>query len=313
MYMRDLRLTYIQGFEGRPVRTRTHLDGLVELIKAAGGLESMEFTPATRRHVYLWVCRSARSVNTKVFRTCLAAAITMNSKILLDSNLSADLASYFGISNSTTTCLIKTFEARLFNFTGSPLSTCAAHVLWGLRNLTILVDAYHAGTEIPDTPNPFDTQFTDCVEVLERLVHRLWYSEDPKNEQHAIFRTFGWTCCIYIYCTLRELPPELGMNAMLASRIRACLESTNDLNVLLATFQDLCLWVLFMCGRVADPRDRPFFAHQATKILVIRKIERRNEILSAADGFLWPERGVESPVTPGQVSDMSDVSMSDDG
>jgi hypothetical protein len=50
---------------------------------------------------------------------------------------------------------------------------------------------------------------------------------------------------------------------------------------------------MFICGRVADARDRPFFAQQATKILMVRKVENKTSILVAAEGFLWPERLVD--------------------
>jgi hypothetical protein len=206
---------------------------------------------------------------------------------------------------------VRTFETRLFNFTNSPLSLCAANVLWGLRNISLLLEAIHEGTEIVDTASAEDIQFTDRVEALERLVHRLWYVEDADAEQHVIFRTFGRACLIYIYCTLRELPSELGMNAMLAGRIKSHLEACNDLNVLLATFQDLFLWQMFICGRVADARDRTFFAQQATKILLIRKTENQDEILVAAEGFLWPERETVVPTRSAFVEDVTDTVMSD--
>jgi len=178
----------------------------------------------------------------------------------------------------------------LYNFTNSQLSDQAANILWGLRNLSEILEAIHEGTESPDTVLASDTQFTDRVEVLERLVHQLWYVDDPAEPQHAIFRTFGWACLIYIYTTLRELPKQLGMNAMLAARIKSALETSSDVNVLLATFQDLLLWQMFICGRVADARDRPFFAQQATKILMVRKLEDQTDIVIASEGFLWPER-----------------------
>ena len=101
------------------------------------------------------------------------------------------------------------------------------------------------------------------------------------------------------------------MNAMLAGRIRSALESRHDLNVLLATFQDLFLWQMFVVGRVADARDRAFFAQQATKILLIRKIDNQEEILGAAEGFLWPEREVVTPVQAAFVEDVTDLTMSD--
>ena len=219
----------------------------------------------------------------------------MNSKPILAPTLLSDLQTYFGPASPETASYVKTFGTRLYNFTGSHLSDQAANVLWGLRNVSATLEAIHDGLESADAP-PEELQFSDRVEVLERRVHHLWYAEDPENQQHAIFRTFGWACLIYIYCTLRELPPELGMNAMLAGRIKSALEESQDLNVLLATFHDLMLWVMFICGRVADARDRPFFASQATKLLLIQKVEKPVDIIIASEGFLWPERQPGLPV-----------------
>jgi hypothetical protein len=219
----------------------------------------------------------------------------MNSKPILAPTLLSDLQTYFGPASPETASYVKTFGIRLYNFTGSHLSDQAANVLWGLRNLSATLEAIHDGLESADAP-PEELQFSDRVEVLERRVHDLWYVEVPENEQHAIFRTFGWACLIYIYCTLRELPPELGMNAMLTGRIKSTLEESQDLNVLLATFRDLMLWIMFICGRVADARDRPFFASQATKLLLIQKVEKPVDVIIASEGFLWPERQPGLPV-----------------
>lgn len=202
----------------------------------------------------------------------------------------SDPERYFRKPSVATASHAKEFGTRLYNFSGSELSDQAAIVLYGLRNISEILEAIRNRTERIDTPSATDIQFTDRVEVLERLVHPLWYVEDPASPQHPIFRTFGWTCCIYIYETLRELPKELGMNTMLANRVKVALESCPDLTILLATFQDLLLWEMFICGRVADFRDRPFFAQQATRILLIRKIENPNEIMAAAGAFLFPER-----------------------
>lgn len=222
-------------------------------------------------------------------RTDLAACIALSSKPFLAPSLDvSDPVKYFRKPSVTTSAYARTFGTRLDNFSTSDLADQAAIVLWGLRNVSEILEAIHNGTEQIDTPSAKDIQFTDRVEVLERLVHPLWYVEN--QPQHAIFRTFGWACCIYIYTTLRELPIELGMNTMLAHRIKTALEECPDLNILLATFQDLLLWIMFICGRVADFRDRPFFAQQATKILLMRKIEDPAGIMAAAASFIWPER-----------------------
>ncbi|TVY59691.1 hypothetical protein LSUE1_G007748 [Lachnellula suecica] len=277
-----------EAFEGRPRTASTHITGLLQLVKASGGIEGLSYDPKTRRHVHF---------------TDLAGAITLSTKPVLEPTLDiSDYNTYFGQPTSATVSYAQTFRTRLCNFTNSPLSDQAATALWGLRNLTQLRDDFHSGDAFPDTLLSTDLQFTDRVEVLERLVHQLWYVEDSENEQHAIFRTFGWTCVIYIYIVLRELPKELGMNTMLAGRIKATLEAYPDLNVLLATFNDLFLWQMFVCGRVADERDRNFFASHATKILIIRKLEDANDILVAAEAFLWPERHVSSAASSSSAS-----------
>jgi hypothetical protein len=177
---------------------------------------------------------------------------------------------------------VKTFATRLYNFTGSSLSDQAANVLWGLRNVSATLEAIHEGLESADAL-PEEIQFSDRVEVLERRVHDLWYVHNPDNEQHVVFRTFGWACLIYIYCTLRELPSELGMNALLSRRLKAALEECSDLNVLLATFPDLMLWQMFICGRVADARDRVRFPRACFSLpyisRVLAKFTSRNLVL----------------------------------
>jgi hypothetical protein len=42
-----------QSFEGRPEGCKIHLEGLLQLVKAAGGLHSPELTAKTRRHLFL--------------------------------------------------------------------------------------------------------------------------------------------------------------------------------------------------------------------------------------------------------------------
>jgi hypothetical protein len=195
----------------------------------------------------------------------------------------SDLKAYFGEPSPATSSYAKTFGTRLYNYTGSPLSDQAALVFWGLRNISELLVAIKEGRENPDATSPSNICWTDRVEVLERMVHPLWYVEDLASPQHALFREFGSTCLIYIYSTLRELPKELGMNVQLAVKIKCALETSGELSVLLATFQDLLLWEMFICGRIAHQRERPFFVSQATKILMVRKLENANDILAAAD------------------------------
>lgn len=266
-----------EGYMGRTPLALIHLNGVLQLVADAGGIHSPTLSAKTRRHVYL---------------TDLTACVCLQTKPRLPPNLQPNLRAYFGRKSRVTAVYTKTFRNRLYNFTSSPLSDVAADVLWGLRNVSATLEAVHDGTESPDTILPEDIQFSDRVEALQRRASELWYVEDPKYPQHVIFRTFGWACMIYIYTTLRELPPELPLNSLIAGRIKVALEECSDLNVLLATFQDLLLWQMFICGRIADPRDRPFFVSQASKILLIRKLENADDILISSEGFLWPEREI---------------------
>jgi len=128
----------------------------------------------------------------------------------------SDLKPYFGQPSLATASHAKTFGTRLYNFGGSNLSELAANVLWGLRNISELLEAIHDGKASPDTTSASDLQFTDRVEVLERLVHPLWYVEDPTSPQHVIFSDI-WVNLfdLYIYY-IPGAPSRLGMNSMLA-------------------------------------------------------------------------------------------------
>ncbi|KAL3422887.1 hypothetical protein PVAG01_04634 [Phlyctema vagabunda] len=271
-----------ESFEGRADSTKIHLNGLLQLVRAAGGLQSPTLSPKTRRYVA---------------HTDQAASIVLMTKEIFPTTLVADLETYFKPPSPMTAELTKDFRMRLSNFTSNGdmddleaktttrICEQAADVYWGLRNLTLYLQDVRAGKEEVETASPEDIQFSDRVEVLERLVYPLWSQDD-----HIILRVFGWTCLIYIYVYLRELPYQLGMNPMLAARIKSGLEKSGDLNVLLATFQDLFLWQMFLCGKVANSRDKQFFARQVTRILMIRRLEREEDILPASESFLWPEK-----------------------
>ena len=185
----------------------------------------------------------------------------------------------------------KAFGARLLNFTDwQDLSDVAVNVYWGLRNVTELLDDFKTGTEkgIPDAHDD-DVQFSDRVEVLERAAYPLWDS-DMKDPSTLVFRLFGSATLIYIYTVLRELPPELRIMKLVAMRMKDQMERAQNLNVLLATFPELMLWILFLGGQVAETARKPFFARQASKILLMKRMEDQQQILKASQDFLWPER-----------------------
>jgi hypothetical protein len=246
-------------------------------------------------------------------RTDLATSITLQKRFYLSPTFhSPHLTLYFGHASPATASYARTFSTRLFNFSdSSQLSRRAQTLFWGLRNLSILLEDIHAGRASPDTPHAEDLQFTDRVEVLERLAHALWYHEPsatPTNpapgtcpREHAqapqlasdttIFALLGHATLIYIYTVLRELPPELGMLKLVSTRITNLLEHLppTQQNLLLGTFQDLMIWVMFLGGSVAAPREKVVLAKMVSRILLVNRCESEEGIFEASQRFLWPE------------------------
>lgn len=257
---------------------RLHLNGMVQLIGMAGGLMSPILSPKTRR---------------RVLQSDLSAAIVlMQPPRLQPTLLEQDVSAYFGPPSYCTILHARTLGTCLANFTASQeLSEVAVNIYWGLRNISASLEAIQAGTELADAVEEC-VQFSDRVEILERATHTFWYC-DAGDSTSSIFRLFGWASLIYIYTVLRELPAELRIMKLVARRIKAEMEKCLNLDVLLATFKDLMLWIIFLSGRASDVRHKPFFARQAAKILlIINMTEDQADILQASQRFLWPERSV---------------------
>lgn len=221
-----------------------------------------------------------------------AAIVLMQPPRLQPTLLDPDVSAYFGPPSYCTIRHARTLGTCLTNFTASQeLSEVAVNIYWGLRNISASLEAIQAGTEVADAVEEC-VQFSDRVEVLERATHTFWYC-DAEDSTSSIFRLFGWASLIHIYTVLRELPAELRIMKLVATRIKAEMEKCLNLNVLLATFKDLMLWIIFLGGRVSDVSYKPFFAQQAAKILLVINItEDQADILQASQRFLWPERSV---------------------
>ena len=97
---------------------------------------------------------------------------------------------------------------------------------------------------------------------------------------------------------------------LVAMRMKDQMERAPNLNVLLATFPELMLWILFLGGQVAETARKPYFARQASKILLMKRIENQQDILKASQRFLWPER---SPIEEDErrEDDFKDGSLSE--
>lgn len=98
------------------------------------------------------------------------------------------------------------------------------------------------------------------------------------------------------------------MLKLIAMRMKDQMERAPNLNDILATFPELMLWILFVGGQVAETERKPFFARQASKILLMKRIENQTDILHASQNFLWPERnsmeddGLEEDFDEGWIS-----------
>jgi hypothetical protein len=80
------------------------------------------------------------------------------------------------------------------------------------------------------------------------------------------------------------------LTRMLAERLEYLLDIPHaDLNVLLGTFPDLMLWVLFLGGGTAKMRSKIWFAKTAARVLRIQKVNEMDGIKVSATRFLWPE------------------------
>jgi hypothetical protein len=249
-----------------------------------------------------------RSPTNTTTRTDLATSITLQKKFYLEPTFkSTHLTVYFGPPSPATSSYARNFSTRLFNFSDSSALSQRAHTLfWGLRNLSLLLEDIRVGRASPDTTNAEDLQFTDRVEVLERLTHSLWYHESSIPQPlplttsptatttiatTTVFALLGHATLIYIYTVLRQLPRELGMLKLVAGRIVFLLEhmSVGQQNVLFATFHDLMVWVMFIGGSVAAPREKIVLARLVSRILLVKGCESEEGIREASQRFLWPE------------------------
>jgi hypothetical protein len=81
------------------------------------------------------------------------------------------------------------------------------------------------------------------------------------------------------------------MLKLVAGRIVSLLQrmSAGQQNVLLATFQDLMVWVMFVGGSVAVPREKTVLAKLVSRVLLVNKCESEEGVLEASQRFLWPE------------------------
>lgn len=108
-------------------------------------------------------------------------------------------------------------------------------------------------------------------------------------DPNLILRLFANTALIYVGVTLRDVV-ESELHRNLAQRLELGMDiDDSELNILLGTFPDLMLWVLFIGGGAVRMRSKVWFARTAARILRIQKVSELDGIKEAASRFLWPE------------------------
>lgn len=225
-----------------------------------------------------------------------------------------DLNAYYGPPSFSTTSSVLAFCTRLLNFTGQQHSSqLAANILWGLRNISLLKDT----ANVTESLSYESISFSDRVELIERETEKLLHGTLQNNEPgyapkrpspNLIFTLFAYATLIYINTVLRDLVPSF-ITVILAQRLELGLDlEDTELNILLGTFPELMLWMLFLGGGAARPNSKIWFAKTASKILRMQKLEEEPDITAASTSFLWPEGRENYNETTGHDLEMTDVS-----
>jgi hypothetical protein len=225
-----------------------------------------------------------------------------------------DLNTYYGPPSLSTISYARAFCTRLLNFTGQQEpSELAARILWGLRNLSVLKETANMAESLS-----FESiSFSDRVELIERETEKLLHDNLQNNKPgyaptrtnpSLIFTLFAYTSLIYINFVFRDLVPSF-ITTVLAHRLELGLDIEDaELNLLLGTFPELMLWILFIGGGAARPKSRIWFAKTASKILRVQKLEEEAGIAAASRSFLWPEGRENYDDSTGDDLEMTDLS-----
>ena len=125
---------------------------------------------------------------------------------------------------------------------------------------------------------------------MQDLLHRHLHTSDRGSKIYIlIFALFARASLIYINAALRELLVNVKLFQEISNMIEQSMDiGDRDLDILLRTFPDLMLWVLFWGGSAAILPRKTWFAEMAARILVAGKTED-TIIRDAASAFLWPE------------------------
>jgi hypothetical protein len=225
-----------------------------------------------------------------------------------------DLNAYYGPPSLSTTSYALAFCTRLGNFTGQQEpSDLAGKILWGLRNISVLKET----ANLAESMSYESISFSDRVELIERETEKLLHDTLQNNEPgyvpkrpspSLILTLFAYAVLIYINSVFRELVPSF-ITTILAHRLELGMDIEDaELNILLGTFPELMLWILFIGGGAARPKSKIWFAKTASRVLRVQKLEEAKGITAASTSFLWPEGRENYDDSTGDDLEMTDFS-----
>jgi hypothetical protein len=205
-------------------------------------------------------------------RADLAASASLYTPPRFDPyDTSTSLISYFGPPSRLTDVYAQAFGSKLLSFTSHQyLSQRAATVYWGLRNLSQLNNVHNPNAFV-DTTDITSIQYSDQIEMLERIAVPLWLPNSRSEAHPAIFKIFGLALLIYLYVELRDIPLSVKIMKTHAARIRMEMERAGEILVdgMCQAFPEMMLWVVFLAGKAAELQGKGFFAARVARILVL--------------------------------------------
>lgn len=248
----------------------------------------------------------------------MLASISLQAPPFFQTRLqNSNLRLYYRPPSVSTASYAAALSIRLRNFTNSrEASSLVGSIYWGLRNVTLDREVankhYHAKSGI---------QFSDRTEVLERELQRLIHDVLPPvpltsatsktgiPDPNLIIRLFAYASLIYVGFVLRDLLENV-LSKILAQRLELSMDiDDSELNILLGTFPDLMLWVLFLGGGAARSKSKVWFARTAARILRIQKVSELEGIQEAATRFMWPEGRENYDPRLAEEEECADISM----
>jgi hypothetical protein len=142
--------------------------------------------------------------------------------------------------------------------------------------------------------------YSDKVEAVERRTVILLQADKisspgcntaDETRQIACVKAFAYAAIIHIYLVLHDLPTNLQMFGVVASRLRGVLETSEVHDQL----PDLYLWAMIMGeAAAASLQDKIWYAMKLENLCFTRGIHNKQTLRKALQGFVWSESYSES-------------------